>query len=1053
MVSIAANYLQSYAESLRLSPLFAQITLTQEMTPEQASLVFSGPKFLVALFAGLIMAVAFQLLLTNLSVAVGISAAGGGDSDDDNDTIGNQIRSVEAKVGFWAIITVSLALFGACFLAVKLSLIDDAGLGATIGVVIWSAFFALIIWLGSSAVGSLIGTIVNTANSGLKGLMGTATAAIGANAARQQMVSTAEDITAAVRRELTSGIDADSIKNTLQSSLSSIQLPQLNLDEIRGQFDKLLKDVDFESVGDSDLLKNVNRQTLVDLIGNRSNFSKADIDRIADQLEAAWNQASGSNNPTEQVINLLKSASPDDLKPENFAQSLQQLAIAGSGIGNRSNGLINQAIQSGLGTVAATVLSKVDFSKVDIDKVTAEIKEKVKDVDVEKITEQLRQLSGKATEKIAQTVPVVAPDNTIKDDVEEYILYSLPWHLNRITLKDEFREVIFDPNAASSAIRRQLEGLNQEHFANLLNQRGDISEARVKEISEQMESVRQEVLEMVQSNSDEDEDTSNNDFESLRSKIENYLRSTGKEGLNAEGIKENFGKLLEDPKATVEELTQRFGEFNRDSLVQLLQQRQDLSEEEANNIVGELEGTRDRILNQARELQEKVRTQAAELRQRVEDYLRNTNLDELNPEGIQRDFSTLLDDPQAGLSALQGRLSQFDRETLVKLLGQRQDLSEEKVNQIIDNLESVRDRILQAPQQAATKAKEQYEQTLSSISEYLRSTNLEELNPEGIQRDLQKLLADPKVGAAALGERLSQIDRETLVKLLTQRGDLSEEQINQVIDSTQTAITNAIKTPQRLAKRATQKVVDFEATLESYLRNTQKEELNPDSIKRDLQLLLQDPRAGVESLSDRVSKIDRSSLVALLSQREDISEEEANRIVEQIESARNSVIEQFQKIQERVQSVLDGVFGQIRGYLNSLDRPELNYEGIQQDFTKLFDDPQAGFDALRSRLGQFDRDTLVAVLSSREDISEAQANQIVDRIESTRDRVLQRAELIQTETQKRLQSIKEQAKKQARDSKKAVAEAAWWLFGTAITSLAASALAGAVAVRGLWFIG
>ena len=771
MVSITANYLQSYAESLGLSPLFAQVRLTQEnLTPEQASVMFSGPKFLVALFAGLIMAVAFQLLLTNLSVAVGISAAGGGDSDDDNDTIGNQIRSVEAKVGFWAIITVSLALFGACFLAVKLSLIDDAGLGATIGVVIWSAFFALIIWLGSSAVGSLIGTIVNTANSGLKGLMGTATAAIGANAAKQQMVSTAEDITAAVRRELTSGIDADSIKNTLTSSLSSIQLPQLNLDEIRGQFDKLLKDVDFESLGNSDLLKNVNRQPLVDLIGNRSNFAKGDIDRIADQLEAAWNQASGGNNPTEQVINLLKSASPDDLKPENLAQSLQQLAIAGSGIGNRSNGLINQAVQSGLGTVAATVLSKVDFSKVDVDRVThqlQEIKGRVKDVDVEKITEQLRQLSSKATEKIAQTVPVVAPDNTIKDDVEEYILYSLPWHLNRITLKDEFREVIFDPNAASGAIRKQLEGLNQEHFANLLNQRGDLSEARVKEISEQMEGVRQEVLEMVQSDSDDE-------VPSLRARVESYLRSTSKDKLNAEGIKENFSKLLEDPKATVEELTQRFGEFNRDSLVQLLQQRQDLSEEEANNIVSELEGTRDRILNQARELQEKVRTQAAELRQRVEDYLRNTNLDELNPEGIQRDFSTLLDDPQAGVSALQERLSQFDRETLVKLLGQRQDLSEEKVNQIIDNLESVRNRILQAPQQAATKAKEQYEQTLNSISEYLRSTNLEELNPEGIQRDLQKLLADPKAGAAALGERLSQVDRETLVKLLTQRGDLSE---------------------------------------------------------------------------------------------------------------------------------------------------------------------------------------------------------------------------------------------------------------------------------------
>ena len=1050
------NHLQSYSKQLGFLPWLAQLT-QETLTPEQASVMFSGPKFLVALFAGLIMAVAFQLLLTNFSVAVGISAVGGssdGDDDGGSDTIGNQIRSVEAKVGIWGIITVSLALFAACFLAVKLSLIDDAGLGATIGVVIWSAFFALIIWLGSSAVGSLIGSIVSTANSGLKGLMGTATAAMGANAAKQQMVSTAEDIAATVRREFTSGFDADSIKNTLQSSLSSLQLPQLNVEEIRGQFDKLLKNVDFESIGDSDLLKNVNRETLVNLISSRSDFSKGDINRIADQLEAAWKQASTRQNPsnqvTDQVINLLKSASPDDLQPEKIGERLQQLVAVG-GNGQQNGGLVNRAIQSGLGLAASAVLNQVDFSKVDVDKVTTAIKERVKDVDVEKITEQLRQLSGKATEKIAQTVSDAAPentvpDNTIKDDIEEYILYSLPWHLNRITLKDEFREVIFDPNAASSAIRNQIEGLNQEYFANLLKQRGDISEARVKEISEQMESVRHEVLEMVQSDRDEDSP-------SLRTQVENYLRSTGKDELNAEGIEKNFSKLLEDPSSTVEELTHRFGEFNRDSLVQLLQQRQDLSEEEANNIVGQLEGTRDRILNQAKELQEKVRTQATELRQRVEEYLRNTNLDELNPEGIERDFSTLLNDPQAGLSALQGRLSQFDRETLVKLLGQRQDLSEEKVNQILDNLESVRNRILQAPQQAATKAKEQYEQTLSSVTEYLRNTNLEELNPEGIQRDLQKLLNDPKAGAAAIGERLSQFDRETLVKLLTQRGDLSEEQINQVIDSTQTAISNIIKAPQRLAKRATKQVVDFEANLESYLRNTQKEELNPDSIKRDLQLLLQDPRAGVESLSDRVSKIDRSSLVALLSQREDISEEEANRIVDQIESTRNSIVEQFQKIQERVQSVLDGVFGQVRGYLNSLDRPELNYEGIQQDFSKLFDDPQAGFDALRTRLGQFDRDTLVAVIASREDISEEQANQIVGRIEGTRLSVLQRAESIQTETQKRLQAIKEQAKKQAKDSKKAVAEAAWWLFGTAVTSLAASALAGAVAVRGFWFIG
>lgn len=56
------------------------------LTPEEASLVFSGPKFLVALFAGILMAFAFQLLLTNLSVAVGISALGTGSGSDSDES-------------------------------------------------------------------------------------------------------------------------------------------------------------------------------------------------------------------------------------------------------------------------------------------------------------------------------------------------------------------------------------------------------------------------------------------------------------------------------------------------------------------------------------------------------------------------------------------------------------------------------------------------------------------------------------------------------------------------------------------------------------------------------------------------------------------------------------------------------------------------------------------------------------------------------------------------------------------------------------------------------
>ena len=344
----------------------AQIPLGSELlTPEEASLVFSGPKFFVALLAGVVMALAFQLLLTNLFIALGVSALGAGSNNNESSGgIGETIGKVESAVGVWALMTATIALFGACFLAVKLSLIESTLLGAIIGVVIWSTYFSLVVWLGSRAVGSLLGSLVSTATSGLQTVMGTATAAIGANAAKQQMVSTAEDITAAIRRELTEGIDPDKIKNTLSSSLASLQLPKLDSKEIRSQFDRLLKDADLQSLGDSDLLQNINRQTFVDLIGSRTNFSKEDINSVADQLEGAWQQVLGGQNPTDQVVSLISSATPEELKSGQFGDRISQLAAVGGSILKPGGGIGKQVLGMGLSAALPAVLKTVNFSEL-----------------------------------------------------------------------------------------------------------------------------------------------------------------------------------------------------------------------------------------------------------------------------------------------------------------------------------------------------------------------------------------------------------------------------------------------------------------------------------------------------------------------------------------------------------------------------------------------------------------------------------------------------------------------------------------------------------------
>ncbi|ELS04263.1 hypothetical protein Xen7305DRAFT_00039910 [Xenococcus sp. PCC 7305] len=315
-----------------------------------------------------------------------------------------------------------------------------------------------------------------------------------------------------------------------------------------------------------------------------------------------------------------------------------------------------------------------------------------------------------------------------------------------------------------------------------------------------------------------------------------------------------------------------------------------------------------------------------------------------------------------------------------------------------------------------------------------------------VKQDLTLLLDNPKLGSQAIRQRLAAMDRDTLVQLLAQRQDLSETDVNQIIDNVQSTLRSIAKAPRRLAVRTQEKVQDFQSAIADYLRATDKEELNPAGIERDLNLLLNDPRAGAENLQERLAQFDRSTLVALLSQREDISEADVNRVVDQILEVRDQILSQLQIVQEKVQSLLDSILQKIKDYLNSLERPELAYEGIKRDLQTLFDDPQAGFEVLKDRFSKIDRQTLIAIMSSRDDISQADAERLISQIERNRDRVLQRAERIQNEAAIQLEKAKLYAAQHMEETRKAAATASWWLFFTALISAVASATAGVIGV-------
>jgi nucleoid DNA-binding protein len=1028
--------------------LFAQagVILERERDLEavqDASFVFNGPQFFAALVAGVVLAFAFQLLFTNLGIAAGISMAGGSSNSsssshdhDNSDSLGTTIKKIGTAVGLGTLISVSLALFIASFLAVKLGLFVAPLSGIIVGLVIWATFFTLMVAFSSSALGSLLGSVANTATSGMQSILGTATAAIGAGAASKQVVNTAEAAAAAVRKELGMAIDPVSMRENVEDFLQSVKPAGLDINKIAQDFERLLDDENLHEIADADSLSSVDRSTFIQLISDRSDISKQDAERIADKLDSVWSKTAKklkpSSDPIGKFADYVKTATREQLTGTDLGSKIDDLIkeIGNNRSSQSKNPLMRAATSFGASSLANLVMGRTDLS----------------DFDVEKIVEQFEKLQGQVgeqTNKVASQVGLKSePETTVKKDIRYYLNNAYPWQLKQPNLDREFRNLIYDPAADPLAVASELRQISRPYFVEILKQKGLLSQAQIRSIANILEAIRLEVIATAEAAHAREKSIE------LMSQVEQYLTTTPRENFTPEKIQIEFKPILEDFDASYEQLTTRLAVLDRPTLERMLELRQDMNEVEISAIVGELELARDRVLEDSKKNLGRAQSVADRQWLQLQSYLRDTGKGELNPEGIKRELELMLNNRSAGSSALKARLSNFDRDTLTQLIAQRQEFSEEQVEDILDSVEGIWMKVTTAPKQLSAKAQDQYDQATSAISDYLRKTGKPELNPKGIEKDLTLLFNNPKLGSKAIRQRLASMDRDTLVQLLAQRQDLSEDDVNNVINDVQSTLRKIAKAPRRAAVRTQETVKDFQSSVADYLRSTDKAELSPTGIKRDVELLLNDPRAGAESLMERLSHFDRSTLVALLTQREDIAEEDVNKVVDQILAVRDNAMSQVQKVQDAVKSAIDGVLAKVKAYLDSLDRPELAYAGIKRDVNVLFDDPQAGFDALKDRFSSVDRDTLIAVMSSRKDISEADANRIITQIERTRDRALQRAERIQNEAVMRFESAKRQAAMQVEETRKAAATASWWLFATALVSAIAAGVAGALGVVG-----
>lgn len=599
-----------------------------------------------SLLAGLLLAFAFQLLLTNLGVAFGLSALGWAFSpatdlsqqrqvasskplsarrpdvadsatdssklleEPDEEAEGSAIPPVTHLLGLGVTLTLAPVLFATAFLTTTFSDILQLSAGLIFGLILWAAYLLILIWISSITVSGILDFVLGTATEGLRRLF-LGVAQVFQDGADDKNKQT-EDLQQAIE------ILSAEVQQTLAEQR---ELPVL----LAQQRESLLKE-----------------------IRDRTNLNQDQAESVLDSIESETAASETDSSEAAVATNI----TTGDISTE--------VSIDAEGKFDR----LSTGPAAGLMQMLPNwrEMLRMAVSQIDTD-----------DLDIEMAWNTFQRFVG---DDSASTFSIVSLD------AENYLREVPAYALQAETLPEEFAERIYDPEANPSEVARQVEVLDESDFTHWLSERGDLTEDIVEQLTDKLTVVQADVLEHLEEKikevSNELEDTTENaivvaptplteveresaneDIEALQKKLVSYFRYTTLSKLSAQSVEDKLKDLCEE----IADFEERAGSWieggvapDFEAIAQTISRRKGITQKQQNELTNALKAAWER---------NRIEPAAVPLSQKIADYLQSVDWSEANLEDLKDE---VLQQIKAGVSS-SGRFSEsFDIGRLVTSL-------------------------------------------------------------------------------------------------------------------------------------------------------------------------------------------------------------------------------------------------------------------------------------------------------------------------------------------------------------------------------------------------
>lgn len=492
--------------------------------------------FFMAVIAGILLAFAFQFILTNLAVASGITAMGDvremgkhnrssssspkrKDRDHDHDDPDATPLGVKISTGFGIFLTATMAisLFFASLIAIKLTLTSSNMIGVTLGLVIWAGYLLLGLYIDSKVVSSLTGSVF----SAVKEMLSAGSSAVTnmfSSSDRSRAKDTARDTVKAIHDEIRQEYDLSNIEEKLDKYIGKLEPQKLNMDSIHEHLAELIEDIEIREEYSPEDPETV-RRLFLDVASEQPNLSKEDKQKLqsafdkareitqqegskADKAISAVNKFTPGDEEQgkeywEKVKQYLQNTHEEDLQPEKLKEDLNEILnhpeAAPDVVRARVSNMDRSTLRSMLSSVEGMTDQKAERYLSQAEEVLEGIKEKVGGV---------QQKTGEARYKAGE---VQEESKHRASEMRERAERAIRNWFNRMdqpelrydSLKHDARRIFDDPKTAPSVLRNRLQRMDRESLIALVSNNQKISREQAERVARKIEEGRDEVLQKV----------------------------------------------------------------------------------------------------------------------------------------------------------------------------------------------------------------------------------------------------------------------------------------------------------------------------------------------------------------------------------------------------------------------------------------------------------------------------------------------------------------------------------------------------------------------------